>query len=348
MWESIFPKLLSVFNFVPYLILLYDVCSRKIEIADFILITGAMSSMGDVLFWKGFYEIDRIKDFLRKVGFLKKFFELPVEESKIMNEKKTDSERTSEENPLISFENVSFAYDDKKVLKDLSFQICEGEKVAILGENGAGKSTILQLLLRFYMPQDGAVKWRGREIGKIELEEYRKQFCVLFQNCGHYAFDFHENVALDTMISEDAIKQLAEKLHISDIYQDSKQGLNTELTKKFSDEGKEVSTGQWKKISIMRTLLSDRAVMLLDEPTASLDLESEKAFWEFVFSNNRKTTLIVTHQLLTSIRCDKILFIGNDDTWEFGSPQELLSDKSSKFYKMFHAQELKFEDITAF
>lgn len=228
------------------------------------------------------------------------FFYLEVEETK--QEHKTRKLPTLPDDIVISFENVSFRYDDRELFSNLRFDIKSGERIALIGENGTGKTTLVNLLLRFYEPTSGSIKLNNANISELRLYDYRDFFSVITQN--PYLF---QGTILDNLTvfgeNEANYNRQEEKL-LSFIYKLS----NQEYTN-IGNNSSHISGGEKQKIALYRALLKKSRILVMDEPTSNYDVQSEKYFEELVLNNKKDITIVITHnpQLLKSM--DKILLI---------------------------------------
>ena len=239
----------------------------------------------------------------------------------------------------IQFENVSFSYPSRKelnILKELNFKINSGDKVALVGRSGAGKSTIAQLILRLYNGYSGSIKVDHKEINDFNLISYRKNIGVVPQEIILFGGTIRENIAYgNPKANDDEIKQAAQKAHALDFINSFPEGMDTLV----GERGVKLSGGQRQRIAIARTILKNPSILILDEATSSLDAESEKevqsALNELMKS---RTTLIIAHRLATIKQVDKILVMDHGQIVEAGSHQNLIADKKSIYGHMVSLQ----------
>ncbi|QYO63221.1 ABC transporter ATP-binding protein [Leptolyngbya sp. 7M] len=230
----------------------------------------------------------------------------------------------------ITFNEVFFYYSDgRPALKNISFSLRPGETVALVGENGAGKSTIVKLLTRLYDPTAGVIKVDDRDLKSLDLESWRQQIAVVFQDFGHYSLTLHENIALGNLNLLDQlepIKEAGRKAGLTELADSLPNGYHTLLSKQFG--GTELSGGQWQKIALARSFTrGDSELLILDEPTAALDPRSEfEIYQKFVELAQNKITLIITHRLASVSMADRILVLKNGQIVEEGTHQSLLSN----------------------
>ena len=228
-------------------------------------------------------------------------------------------------NPKIEFSNVHFRYpnSDNEILKGISFKIERGERLAIVGENGAGKSTIIKLLCRLYQPDSGEIKVNGININLLSEKQMQSLFSVVFQDYGCYQLTLRENVALsdinrmfdDSLIQEALVKGMAAEIS---------GDLEIKLGK-IEDDGVDVSGGQWQRIALSRALFSPNPFVILDEPTASLDpLAESEMYTSFARKLDNKGCIMISHRLASARLADQIIVIYDGIVCESGQHEELL------------------------
>ena len=240
--------------------------------------------------------------------------------------------------------NVSFRYPntDKDTLKNISLEINKGEKIAIVGENGAGKTTFVKLLMRLYDVSEGSIKYDGCDIREYNTHAYRKKISAVFQDYNIYAATLAENVLLrqyDTKFRDDIIEAL-KKADFSKKLEKLPQGIHTELTREFSEEGVNLSGGESQKIAISRVFLNDedRAISILDEPSSALDPVSEYKLNKNLIDHAKDDTVIfISHRLSTTRMADRIYLFENGTIIEEGTHDELMQ-LNGRYREMFDRQ----------
>ena len=243
----------------------------------------------------------------------------------------------------IEFSHVYFRYPGKEnyVLEDCSFTMEAGQQIGLVGENGCGKSTIVKLILRLYDVEEGEILLNGIDIMEYDIEKYRAMFSVLFQDFIKYSFTLRENVSLSDIEKSDndeRIKDALSKSEMSELVSTWDKGLETPLTRSFEPDGKELSGGQWQRIALSRVFFADRDFVILDEPSASLDVfAEEKIFRQFQQLSGNRSSIIISHRLSSIVAADKILVLKNGRIWEQGKHRELLS-KNGYYSELFYAQ----------
>lgn len=241
----------------------------------------------------------------------------------------------------IEFRNVSFRYPGAEdyALKNLSLKLHIGERMAIVGMNGSGKTTMIKLLCRLYDPQEGEILLNGVDIRKFRQEEYIRLFSVVFQDFKLLSMPLGENVAASLDVDEALAKQVLQKAGLSERLARLPKGLGTWLYQDIADDGVEISGGEAQKVAIARALYKDAPFVLLDEPTASLDPLSEYEIYSgFDAMVGDKTAIYISHRLSSCRFCDDIAVFHEGRLIQRGSHEELLKDEQGKYYELWHAQ----------
>ena len=232
----------------------------------------------------------------------------------------------------IAFENVSFSYPgtDREVLSHVTFRIKEGERVAFVGENGAGKSTMIKLLCGLYKPDGGRVLIGGVDVRELSRELRKKLLSVVFQDFQGYELTLGENVALGNIekLGEDA--QIREALKLAggeSLYTTEERGLKRNLGH-LTEDGKDLSKGQWQRVAIARAFLADAAFCVLDEPTASLDPIAESHMYEnFARIFHKNGTIMISHRLASAKMADRIMVLDGGRIVQNGSHEQLMQEE---------------------
>ncbi len=242
----------------------------------------------------------------------------------------------------IEFKNVSFKYprSEKHTLKNVSIVINKGERLSVVGLNGAGKTTFIKLLTRLYEPTEGEILLNGINISQFKYQEYMKILAVVFQDFKLLAFSVKENIALHQKEAEDA--GVMEMLRKAGMHRDIaalEKGIHTSVYKNFDKEGIEFSGGQSQKLAIARALYKDSPIIVLDEPTAALDPVAE---YEIYNSFNKliegKTAIYISHRLSSCKFCDKIAVFDGGEIIQYGSHEELMKSSTAEYAKMYNTQ----------
>lgn len=242
----------------------------------------------------------------------------------------------------IEFDHVSFTYPgtDREVLHNICLSVAAGEKIAVVGQNGSGKSTFISLLTGMFTPDQGKVK-----IGGMDMEEHkrmlRRSISVIFQDFAHYEASLRENITVSDAgrrLPDDEILDMAKQIHVEDVILEQPGGLDGMLGH-LSQRGNTLSGGQWQKIALLRALYRAQAkILILDEPTAALDPVAEtRLYRDFSRLTGEKTALLISHRLGITRLADRILFFKDGRIIEDGSHQELMA-KRGDYYAMYQAQ----------
>lgn len=328
---------------VSFGLLLYiasKVFENKIQIGDYSLYSGALNSISTgvstlitttATIYEGSLFIDNVIAFMNEESCIRPSLEKPL--SPVRGVPHT-----------IAFENVSFSYPgvDRKVLKNISFTLNPGETAALVGLNGAGKTTLIKLLTRLYDPTEGRILLDGRDICEYSLDEYYRMFGIIFQDFGKYAVDVTDNIAFGDICKEPSIPEIskaARRSGANSFIERLPDEYDTPLMRIFEVNGIELSIGQWQKLAIARAFFSDSDIIILDEPTASLDaLAEQEIFKQFDELRKNKITLFVSHRLSSATIASKILVIDDGILVEEGTHSELMSMENGIYHMLFNTQ----------
>ncbi len=270
------------------------------------------------------------------------FLDIPDEKYKgtIPTEKRDDNEYEFE------FRHVYFKYPDSEdyVLKDVNLKWRIGEKMALVGKNGCGKSTLVKLLTRLYDPTEGEITLNGIDIRKYKYEEYMALFSVVFQDSKLFSFSLAENVAADTEYDAELVESCVRRAGLSERLDTMENGIETCLYKDFDDKGVEISGGEMQKLCLARAIYKGSPFIVLDEPTAALDPISEHDIYtKFNGIVGTRTAIYISHRLSSCRFCDEITVMDNGRIAERGSHDELL-DKGGVYKELWTAQAEYYKD----
>lgn len=267
-----------------------------------------------------------------------------------MNEKKTIAPIIAEPAHIqkhaeheIRLENVSFRYPGMThdVLHDINLTIRSGESIVLVGLNGAGKTTLIKLLTRLYDPTGGKIFLDGRDIREYDVRELYSLFGIIFQDFGKYAVDVKENIGFGDVskpIDDADIRKAAHSSNADVFIENLDKGYDTPLMRYFETEGKELSIGQWQKIAVARAFYGDSDILILDEPTASLDaLAEQEIFNQFEELRRGKLTVFVSHRLSSAVNASQIVVISGGTIIEKGTHKELISN-GGVYHDLFYTQ----------
>lgn len=300
-------------------------------------INGAITVGDMVMFYQAFQRgIGHLKDLLTNIAalhednmFVAYFFEFLDIRNQIVDPL-TPVNVPATFTKGISFDNVSFRYPGERsaVLEDISLTIGPGEVVALVGANGAGKSTLVKLLCRLYDPQQGTISMEGTDLRHFGLKELRRQISVVFQDYAKYFLTVNENIRLgDISIAEDSVKirEAAIKANADAFIQKLPHGYNTTLGRWFF-AGEELSLGEWQKLVLARAFLRKSQLIILDEPTSSLDIHTEyHLYMKFKELIAGHSALLISHRFSTVRMADRIYVVDSGRIAEQGTHRELMA-----------------------
>lgn len=297
------------------------VAAGKMTLGDFVMINAYMIQLFIPLNFLGFV----YREIRQSLINVERMFELLRVKPKILEAASAKHFSLGQErNVAIEFRNVSFAYhSDRPILRDVSFSVAPGQKVAIVGSSGAGKSTIAKLLFRFYDPDAGGIYLNGENIRDISLQDLRRQFGVVPQDTVLFNDTIFYNIAYgNPAASEEQIHRAAEAAHLKEFIE--------HLPKKYAtavgERGLKVSGGEKQRIAIARVLLKNPPVLLFDEATSALDTEAERVISSALDELAVKhTVLVIAHRLSTVMNADRILVLHKGEIVEQGTHAELLA-----------------------
>ncbi len=240
------------------------------------------------------------------------------------------------------FQKVSFSYpgSDKRVLNEVSFRFDAHERIALIGENGAGKTTLVKLLARLYDPTEGAILLDGIDLREYSVEELRKEIGVIFQDYMRYDMAAGDNIGfgrIDELNNQARIERAAEKSLAEPVIEGLPSGYRQMLGRRF-EGGVDLSAGQWQKIALGRAYMRDAQVLILDEPTASLDARAEyEVFLRFADLTRDKMAVLISHRFSTVRMADRILVLENGRILEQGGHRQLVA-LGGRYAELFELQ----------
>lgn len=261
--------------------------------------------------------------------------------------KENNSKKPKNKFKNISFDNVCFKYDGAKdfALKNITLSLDIGKKYGIVGKNGSGKTTFVNLLMGLYTPTNGSIKIDGKNINNIDLNEYMNYFSPIFQNYNMYAYSVNENISMMSNADTSRVCDLIDEVNLSGFNGMTNEELaNKFISKEYSENGIEFSGGQEQKIAIARALYKNAPIFILDEPSSALSPKSEIELYELVNKRlKNKTTFFVSHRMASCIICDEILVFDDGKIIERGSHSDLMRQEGL-YNKMFTLQRQLFSE----
>ncbi len=309
------------------------IVKKNLAVSDFSVIMTAMSNLKDVFndLGEAFSNVRKGSEYF---GFLRDFLSY---EEKIIN-----GTEEAEEFRSLEFRNVSFSYTgEEENIKDLSLKIEKGQTVALVGHNGAGKTTFVKLLLRFYDPTSGVILYNGKDLREYEVNSLRKQIGTVFQDYKVFALSIAENVLCREAVTKEdssAVKKALLNAGIADKTESLPEKENTVLTREFDEKGTGLSGGEQQKIAAARMFAKPFSLAVLDEPSSALDPVAEYKMYESLIKETRgKTVIYISHRLSSAVLSDRIFVFENGTVKESGSHSELMQ-KGGAYCRMFTLQ----------
>lgn len=338
-WHIAIGIISGITNLVFYVLIAMQVFTGQIMIGDYTLYTGAIAAVATCIntlintsgsIYEGTLFIDNLIAFMKEPQTVTPQV-LPA--------------LTVEHNVghTIEFKNVTFRYPGttRDVLHNISFTINSGETLALVGLNGAGKTTLIKLLTRLYDPTEGTILLDGQDIKNYDLASLYGTFGIIFQDFGKYAVSVEENIRYGDIHKEpdmEAIRYAAAQSCATEYIEKLPDAYDTPLMRIFEPNGIELSIGQWQKLAVARAFYSDSEILILDEPTASLDpIAEQEIFNQFDTLRNNKTTIFVSHRLSSATIANQIIVLENGCLIEKGSHLDLMEQKG-KYYELFSTQ----------
>lgn len=320
-------------------VMINPVMKGEMSIGLFMALVNAIFGLVQMMSWQFTYYIDELSKHKEYLKELSTFMGLEETEEVL-------AEPSKEVLPIneIEFRNVTFTYPgtEQKILDNLSLKLEQGSHYAVVGTNGSGKTTLTKLMTGLYPEYEGEIFINGKELRKYTYSELKSLYSVVYQDFAKYEISFEENIAIgnvnvDEKESKYRIKEVIERVGLGEAVEKLPHGVHTYLGK-IKEGGQDLSGGQWQRIAMARTLMSDAPMYILDEPTAALDPISEsKLYEEFGRMSEGKTTLFISHRLGSTQLADKILVIGEGKVIEQGTHAELMEVEGT-YAHMYESQ----------
>lgn len=346
LWEVSLGSVLTVQKILMYTWLVYNVVTGAYQISDFVLYVGLVSTFhASVGYVNWIYSDMRTNSLM--INDYRNFVDWK-EDRETADEKDGHITEINLDKFEFRFENVSFKYPghDNYVLKNVNLTIKNGAKLAVVGVNGAGKTTFIKLMMKLYEPSEGRILLNDVDIKEYNREEYFKLFSPVFQNVECFAMPIYQNISFaeEDKTDMNKINEVLEQSGLSEKINSYEKGIHTNLLKIFDKEGIDLSGGEKQRLAMARALYKDGKVVILDEPTAALDaLAEDRMYREFENMIHGKTAVFISHRLGSTRFCDKIAMFEDGTIVEEGTHEELMA-KNEKYAYMFGIQSQYYDE----
>ena len=323
-------------------VLLYAIYRNRvtgsITLAELTIMTSLMVAMTWILIrvFENVMEVLKNGMFINNLrGFLEYEEKLPEDH---------DGEIPDPDFRSLEFKNVSFSYKDKKIIHDLSFKINKGEIAALVGHNGAGKTTIIKLMLRLYDPDSGTILYNGKDIKTYNLKAYRDIFATTFQDFKLFGMTVRENILMGREYENDGelVREALKKADVLERIEAMDDGIDTVMTKEFDEDGCVLSGGESQKVAVARTFLKEAPMKIFDEPSSALDPIAEYELFDSIIGEGTDhTMLFISHRLSSVKNCDKVFMLEKGTLIEEGTHRELM-EKNGSYAAMYRKQAMNY------
>lgn len=328
---------------IAFAIVIWEFYRGTIGLGDVTLYVGMILSLSSVL--------EKVTqtcvEWIKSVTYAKGYFEFM---NRYSTEKGAGSLPAIDKNETleVEFRNVSFKYPgtERWIFRNLNVKIAKGEKVAIVGVNGAGKTTLVKLLTGLFTATEGTILINGIDVREFNPDQYQEMFSAVYQEVKIYAATILENVTGEEKTEENQRRggQCLEAVGLKEMIEQLPEAYDTPLLKIIEDGGIELSGGQNQKIAIARALYKNANMVILDEPTASLDALAESEIYQRINElAGEKTAIYISHRLSSTMFCDKIILMSGEGIAEYGNHEELMKRKGL-YYQMFETQGKYYRD----
>lgn len=338
-WNVLLALLTAVMNGV----LFYMIATNVEQIADYSLYTGALNSLSSGLaavisttatIYEGSLFIDNMIRFMKEPRHVVTALPQPrIPETGVGH--------------TIELRDVSFRYpgSNRDVIHKMNLTLQAGKTVALVGLNGAGKTTLIKLITRLYDPTEGVILLDGHDIREYDLQALYRLYGIIFQDFGKYAVSVGDNIAFGDIHrdkTEEALWDAARQGGAASYIEGMADGMDTPLMRYFEPEGRELSIGQWQKLSVARAFYAKADILILDEPTASLDAIAEQEIYnQFDQLRQGRTSVFVSHRLSSATTADEVVVLQEGRVVEQGPHEQLMANKDA-YYRLFSTQAARY------
>lgn len=336
LYPAIAQIIIGLANAVCYLFVAIKALFGAFVVGDIVQYVAVLSRLGEGL-QELMYILSDNEVYCTHLQNLFEYLDLPnhMYQGSLTVEKRDDNEY------YVEFRNVSFRYPntDTYVLRHVNLKFKVGEKLAVVGMNGAGKTTFIKLMCRLYEPTEGEILLNGVNIKKYDYDEYMSIFSVVFQDFRLFSFSLGQNISASASYDSEKVIECLKKAGFAERLNSLPNDLDTFLYKDIDADGVEISGGEAQKLALARALYKNTPFIILDEPTAALDPISEyEVYSKFNEITRTKTAIYISHRLASCHFCDKIAVFHEGNIIQIGSHEELLADSKGKYYELWNAQ----------
>lgn len=329
---------------VVYVWLVANILSGELSIGAFLTYVLGILQLGTAVqsIFSGIVKIHK------EIKRFSEYWKIMDEEEVYIKAEKKDSQlKSMEKGPVsVEFEHVTFSYPgaEKPTIQDISFKIDAGKRTAIIGMNGAGKSTIIKLICRLYEPQSGYIRINGIDIKKIPLDLYYQQLSVVLQTGNIFPFSIYDNISLAESIDFERYQKVIQLADFSSVVKKLPKKGDTVISHIMDSEGVDLSGGERQKLLLSRAIYQNGKIFLLDEPAGAIDaIAEEKLYENYSEITKNSTSIVVSHQLSFIGFCEKIVLLENGKMLECGTHEELM-ERKGRYYEMYMGQKKRYEE----
>lgn len=323
-------------------VLLYAIYRNRvtgsITLAELTIMTSLMVAMT----WILIRVFENVMEVLKNGMFINNLKGFLEYEEKIPED--FDGEMPAADFESLEFKNVSFSYKDKEIIHDLSFKITRGQTAALVGHNGAGKTTIIKLMLRLYDPDSGTILYNGKDIKLYNLKAYRDIFATTFQDFKLFGMTVKENILMGRHYENEdqLVKEALKKAGVLERIEQLDKGIDSVMTKEFDEGGCVLSGGESQKVAVARTFIKNSPMKIFDEPSSALDPIAEYELFNSIIGEGKDhTMLFISHRLSSVKNCDKVFMLEQGRLIEEGTHKELM-ERNGSYAAMYKKQAMNY------